>query len=216
MSDRYQNATLRSQVPLSLIYPMLDYGLSAVQERLHVRISFTARAEIIRENISAVLTARVTEISLHGCYLEFVQIQKGSHILVKIVSHADVFEASANVIYSQPDLGTALAFRSIQPHCMEVLKAWWAESVQKESAGAVTLQVVNWAARIYVNNELRLEAPLNYGPVAPTLETDMQLKRWADYVQKMNSDDSAARFFGKSALTADGFTQGNDSVWRRH
>jgi len=98
----------------------------AVEEKLHVRSPFTARAEVIRENISAVATARVTEISLHGCYLEFVQVQKGSHVLVKISAQGDFFEAGANVIYSQPELGTALAFRSIQPHFAGVLKKWLA------------------------------------------------------------------------------------------
>ncbi len=32
-----------------------------------------------------------------------------------------------------------------------------------------------------------------------------RIKRWADYLNKTNSEDSAARFFGKSTLEADGF-----------
>ena len=105
----------------------------AVEEKLRVRSSFTARAEVIRENISAVVTARVTEISLHGCYLEFVQLQKGSHVLVKISAQGDFFEAGANVIYSQPELGTALVFRSMQPHFAGVLNKWLAGAGEKQS-----------------------------------------------------------------------------------
>ena len=43
------------------------------------RFPFTARAEII-QNFRAVVTAQVTEISSHGCYLEFVELEKGSQV----------------------------------------------------------------------------------------------------------------------------------------
>ncbi len=54
------------------------------------------------------------------------ELEKGSHILVKISAQGDFFEASANVVYSQPGTGTALVFRSIQPHFAAVLKKWLA------------------------------------------------------------------------------------------
>jgi hypothetical protein len=97
------------------------------------RFPFAARAEISRENIRAVVVAQVTEISSHGCYLEFVELQKRSRVLVKIFARGDFFEASANVVYSQPDIGTALVFRSIQPHFAGVLKKWLADVVEKQS-----------------------------------------------------------------------------------
>lgn len=91
------------------------------------RFPFTARAEIIRENASAIVIAQVTEISSHGCYLEFVELDKGSHVLVKIVARGNFFEAGANSVYSQPNIGTALVFRSVQPHFAGVLKRWLAD-----------------------------------------------------------------------------------------
>jgi hypothetical protein len=185
----------------------------AVEDELHVRFPFTARAEIIRENISAVVIAQVTEISSHGCYLEFVQLEKGSRVLVKIFARGDFFEAGANVVYSQPVIGTALVFRSIQPHFADLLKKWLAGAVEKQSD--IRLECVNGSVRIYLRGFLHLEAPYITVAPTPTIETDTQLKRWADYLGKTNSEDSAARFFGKSALEADGFRQGKDSVWRR-
>jgi hypothetical protein len=95
------------------------------------RFPFTARAEIARENISAVVIAQVTEISSHGCYLEFVEIEKGSRVLVRIFARDDFFEAGANVVYSQPNIGTALVFRSVQPHFAGVLKKWLAGVVEE-------------------------------------------------------------------------------------
>jgi hypothetical protein len=81
---------------------------------------------------------------------------------------------------------------------------------------AIKLEFENGLVRMYVDGVLRLETRHRSSDVpVSTLETDSHLKRWADYLQKTNSDDSAARFFGKSALEADGFKQGKDRVWRR-
>ena len=80
---------------------------------------------------------------------------------------------------------------------------------------AIKLEFANGLVQIYVDGVLRLEAQYRSGVVAPTLETDSQLRRWADYLSKYNSDDSAARFFGKSSLEADGYKQRKGGVWRR-
>jgi hypothetical protein len=64
--------------------------------------------------------------SVARTHLEFVELEKGSHVLIKIFARGDFFEAGANVQYSQPDIGTALVFRSIQPHFAGVLKKWLA------------------------------------------------------------------------------------------
>ncbi len=97
------------------------------------RFPFTARAEIIRKNASAVVITQVTEISSDGCYLEFVELEKGSHVLIKIFARGGFFEVGANVVYSQPDVGTALVFRRMQPHFAGVLKKWLAGVVEKQS-----------------------------------------------------------------------------------
>ena len=66
---------------------------------------------------------RVTEISLHGCYVEFTPLQKGSHVLVKIFAGSDFFEAGVTVIFSQPNMGSGLAFRDIKPYVLTVCKS---------------------------------------------------------------------------------------------
>ena len=178
--------------------------------KLLIRFPLIVRAEVIRENISAVLTTQLEEISLSGCYLEYIPVEKADRVLVKLSAQGDLFEANATVIYSQPNIGTALAFRSIKPHFSEVLKNWLAGMIEKQAI--VRLQFVNGSVRILLNDVLLLEAP--YISLMSTLESDEQLKRWANYLQKVNSDDSATRFFGKSSLEADGFRHGKDSVWR--
>jgi hypothetical protein len=67
---------------------------------------------------------QVKEISLHGCYLKFSPLQKGTHLLVKIFAGPDFFEANATVIFSQPDMGLGLAFRDVKPYSLSVLQKW--------------------------------------------------------------------------------------------
>jgi hypothetical protein len=157
------------------------------------------------------LTTQLEEISLSGCYLEYIPVEKADRVLVKLSAQRDRFEANATVIYSQPNIGTALAFRSIKPHFSEVLKNWLAGMIEKQAV--VRVQFVNGSVGILLNDVLHLEAPYISLVPTPTLESGAQLKRWADYLQKVNSD-SATRFFGKSSLEGDGFRHGKDSVWR--
>jgi hypothetical protein len=104
--------------------------MAAVEEKLRlIRWPFDARAEIFPQDSGRILT-RVTEISLHGCYLEFTPLQKGSHVLVKIFAGSDFFEAGATVIFSQPNMGSGLAFRDIKPYFLIVLQEWLTQAMK--------------------------------------------------------------------------------------
>jgi hypothetical protein len=103
-----------------------------VEEKLRfVRWPFDARAELVPENASRILT-RVKEISLHGCYLEFTPIQKGTHVLLKIFAGSDFFEANAHVVFSAPNMGLGLAFRDVQPHFLAVLQKWLTQAMKNQ------------------------------------------------------------------------------------
>lgn len=98
-----------------------------------IRWPFDARAEIYPENSSRILT-KVKEISLHGCYLEYIPLQKGTHLLVKIFDGSDFFEANANVIFSQPNMGLGLAFRDVKPYFLSVLQRWLTRAMKNKDA----------------------------------------------------------------------------------
>ncbi|MGA8368190.1 MAG: hypothetical protein WB716_12815 [Candidatus Acidiferrales bacterium] len=85
----------------------------------------------------------------------------------------------------------------------------------KDPEPAVRLRFVDERVQIYVDDVLRLDAPYQYSPVKPTLETDAQLKRWADCLIKDDSDASREMVLAGSELITDGFKQGVDNVWRR-
>jgi len=96
------------------------------QERRGLRVLFTAAAEIAPDSSpSATVAARVTEISLQGCYLDTpAPFAVGTPVLVKIFDAAEYFEAKATVISVKPAVGMGLAFREAKPHFLAILQKW--------------------------------------------------------------------------------------------
>ena len=85
---------------------------------------FDARAEVTLPNSDPV-DARVRELSSYGCFLSFpISVSSGTPVSVKILAGSKTFEANGTVIYFQPDVGFALAFRDIKPHFLAVLQKW--------------------------------------------------------------------------------------------
>lgn len=85
---------------------------------------FDARAEVTLANSDPV-DARVRELSSYGCFVRFlISVSPGTPVFVKIFAESETFEANGTVIYFQPDVGFALAFRDIKPHFLAVLQKW--------------------------------------------------------------------------------------------
>jgi hypothetical protein len=62
---------------------------------------------------------------------------KGTLVLVKIAAADAFFEAKANVIYSQPNMGAGLGFLEVTPASQAVLERWLdgAEQEQHKQSG---------------------------------------------------------------------------------
>jgi hypothetical protein len=95
------------------------------QERRGLRFVFSARAEIAPEGgPDGFVPARVTELSLRGCFLETsASFEVQRPVLVKIYESDEYFEADAVVLYVKPS-GMGLEFHEIQPHFRPVLQKW--------------------------------------------------------------------------------------------
>ena len=108
---------------------------SRPERRRAPRFPFVANVEIIEAGSSARLQARVSELSLYGCYVDILNpLPANSQILVKIFRETEYFEARATVIYSQPNLGMGLAFHDVHPHFLPTLRTWLREAMQAVSA----------------------------------------------------------------------------------
>ena len=75
------------------------------------------------------VAARVTELSLYGCYVETSSpLRKGAHAVLKVYSDGKYFESQGTVLYSQPGLGMGMGFLNVNPHYLPVLKRWLIEA----------------------------------------------------------------------------------------
>jgi len=115
--------------------PAAEYPKSsspAGDRRRTPRYPFVASAEIVEKISGTRMFARMTDISLYGCYLDMSNpLPSGSHVFVKIFTGTDFFEAHATVVYSQPNLGVGLAFRNVEQHFFPTLKKWLQVAMQQ-------------------------------------------------------------------------------------
>jgi len=98
-----------------------------------LRFSFNADAEIAPETSPKTsLPARVTELSLQGCFLETsASFEEKHQVLLKIRDAAETFEAEAVVLYTRPT-GLGLIFREVKPRHREVLQMWILKALDRQ------------------------------------------------------------------------------------
>jgi hypothetical protein len=89
------------------------------------RYSFIASAELVDANSDVRIASRVSELSLHGCYLDMMNpFPVGTPVLVKILAGENLFQSRAKIVYSQPNLGAGLEFIDLEQQYAETLDRW--------------------------------------------------------------------------------------------
>ena len=97
----------------------------ADERRRTPRFPFIASAEILEKGASASSSARVTELSLYGCFVETPSpLEKGVQFLLKVYSEGKYFESQGAVLCSQEGQGMGVGFQNVNPHYLTVLKLW--------------------------------------------------------------------------------------------
>lgn len=107
------------------------------QERRRMpRVPFVASAELLEVDTGTRMNAQVSELSLHGCYVDTLNpLPKGTSVYVKIFTQEYFFETPAIVVYAHATLGMGLAFHDVKPHFVGVLQNWVMASAGKKSLG---------------------------------------------------------------------------------
>jgi hypothetical protein len=116
----------------------LEAAIGYEEKRRSPRYSFIASAELIEERADVRIATRVSELSLHGCYLDMMNpFPKGTMVLVKISAGDAFFEAKSQIVYSQPNMGAGVGFLAVEPASQIVLERWLdeLEREQKRLAG---------------------------------------------------------------------------------
>jgi hypothetical protein len=105
--------------------------MSDTQRRKAPRYAFIATAELLDEGTEARIATRVSELSLHGCYLDMLNpLPENTTGTVKISAGDKVFESKARVVYVHPNLGVGIIFVDPEPKNLEVLQKWLKEAEQ--------------------------------------------------------------------------------------
>jgi PilZ domain len=95
------------------------------ERRATPRIPFIASAEVLAESVGMRLTARISDISATGCYVDTINpLANGTPVRVKVLTETRVFEARATVVYSHGHLGMGLMFGEVLPDSQDVLQNW--------------------------------------------------------------------------------------------
>jgi hypothetical protein len=103
-------------------------GNDVADRRSSERFPFSAVTEIVDVVSATRITARVSDISLTGCYLDVINVfSPGTKIQINIRHGNLQFEATGAVVYSLPGMGMGIAFNPVGTDMASVLKRWIAQ-----------------------------------------------------------------------------------------
>jgi hypothetical protein len=86
------------------------------ERRCALRYSFVAHAELSDEERTTYLQARVSDLSLSGCYLDMIHpLPAGTQIVLYVTDDSGSFQARGKIVYSVPNLGSGVAFLDVDP-----------------------------------------------------------------------------------------------------
>ncbi|HXY25474.1 MAG TPA: PilZ domain-containing protein [Candidatus Acidoferrum sp.] len=116
------------------VSPAPERGSTVRMERRRTpRYPFAATAEITDEKANARSSSRVSDLSLHGCYVELADpFPQGTPVLIEIAAGTEYLEAHATVAYREPNLGMGVTFDAIQPYFATVLNQWLERAQETE------------------------------------------------------------------------------------
>lgn len=103
-------------------------GMNIADRRSSERVSLSAIAELIDLSTKLHRTARVADISLHGCYVDAINVYPvGARVRISIL-HSDVqLDAFGVVTYSMPGMGMGVNFTDLPPEMESVIQRWITE-----------------------------------------------------------------------------------------
>jgi hypothetical protein len=97
----------------------------SLERRRSSRIPFAASAEIIDEAENTRSTSQVSDLSLHGCFVQLPNpFPEGTAVTIEIYKDEDFVETPATVACFMPKRGMGLAFTGTEPRFAAVLKKW--------------------------------------------------------------------------------------------
>jgi PilZ domain len=116
-------------MPNSLEKPVAGSSSVAPDERrVHPRYSLSADAEIVESISRTKMSARVSDLSRSGCYVEMMSpFPVGSQLKMRIMKNKTPFLAQATVAYATEGMGMGVKFKELEHQQILILEKWLSE-----------------------------------------------------------------------------------------
>lgn len=99
-----------------------------VERRSAPRYPMVLAAEVVELPRGAKLSARTSDISRTGCYIDTLNpLPQGSQARIRLTHNDELFEALGRVMYVSPGLGMGVAFSEVAEEQQVRLDRWLAE-----------------------------------------------------------------------------------------
>jgi hypothetical protein len=99
-----------------------------VERRSAPRHAMVLAAEVVELPRGAKLSARTSDISRTGCYVDTLNpVPQGSEVRVRLTHHEDIFVALGRVVYVSYGLGMGIAFVKVEDEQLARLDRWFSE-----------------------------------------------------------------------------------------
>lgn len=103
-----------------------------VERRNVPREPLVLATDVVELPRGARLSARTSDISLTGCYIDTLNpVPEGSEVRLRIVHKHEVFEAMGRVVYVSYGLGMGVVFTTVEEE-QKARLARWVENREKE------------------------------------------------------------------------------------
>jgi len=95
------------------------------ERRRSPRYPFYAEAQITEIETDVRVTARTSELSRYGCYMDMMNpFPDGTTVKIELHYNEQVVSANGKVIYSQPNVGMGVAFMETIAGADVILNGW--------------------------------------------------------------------------------------------
>jgi hypothetical protein len=123
------NRTMKTKIMLE---SQRKQPLQRAKQRSVRRCALVASAEVMEPQSGTLLSARISELGLGGCYVDALNpFPEGTLVHLRILRDQGIFETNAKVVYSELKFGMGIAFAEMTSEQRSLLQEWLAEIVMQ-------------------------------------------------------------------------------------
>jgi hypothetical protein len=102
------------------------------KQRSALRCQLVASAEVTDLHSGTRLSARISELSVGGCYVDaLTPFPEGTMVRLRITRDQGAFESTGKVVYTHANFGMGVAFADVTMEQRSILESWIAEIVSQ-------------------------------------------------------------------------------------